>query len=98
MTNSAVPGLSQVDEFLQAPATFYADQMAQIGIGPFTTKLTFGVDKKVGAVPSPTVTVVLPTAAVLNLVTQFLTAFQSEQVRGAIKPELEKYFAAIAGK
>lgn len=82
-------------QLLQAPTTIYADQLAQLAVGPFVSKLTFGIDKAVGEIPIPNICVTLPTVALLNLANQILMVLGNQQAQEGLKNEVMAYVAAL---
>ncbi|MDF3837172.1 hypothetical protein P3W85_30075 [Cupriavidus basilensis] len=70
---------------LNSPALVYADQIAQLAIGPFVTKLTLGMDDGVpDVVPRPVVTIVMPTQALLQLADSVRAAIATPLIKTAI--------------
>lgn len=94
-TTSDLPQISATDALLEAPSTIYADQLAQLSIGPFVSKLTFGHDRKPGEIPAPVQTIVMPTPALLLLARQVMQLVNTEQVATGIRSELSAYLAAL---
>ncbi|WP_157522586.1 hypothetical protein [Mitsuaria sp. 7] len=56
-----------------APPLFYADQPAEMMLGPFTTRITFGVAENDDSdFPRPVVTLAMPTEALRSLAEDIL--------------------------
>lgn len=95
MKPSEKPEVRTDEQLIAAPITIYADQLAQLAIGPFASKLTFGVDRKQGDVPAPVVTIALPTPALLNLAKQVFQILENQGIQKALKGEIEDYVASL---
>ena len=80
---------------LESPNVVYVDQVAQIGLGPFVTKLTFGTGTVQGEIPKPVITVVMPTNAVLTMCQHIVTVIGQDETKKGLVAELERYLAAI---
>lgn len=80
---------------LVAPSSCYADQIAQIQLGAFVTKLTFGTGNVAGEIPTAVHTVIMPTAAALAMAEQILEVFRRNEGRPAITNEVESYLKVL---
>ncbi len=70
-----------MDHHGSAPVVF-ADQPAELMIGPFTSKLTLGVvDDLENEVPRPVVTLVMPTPALFQMAREILHQAASASVK-----------------
>lgn len=57
---------------------YFADQPAELLLGPFVSRLTFGAaEEDTGEFPRPVVTVAMPTIALMQLVHDLKTSFDS---------------------
>lgn len=101
-----MPGKSNImpsgTPHLAAPEMFYADQIAQMQIGPYVSKLTFGLDDGVPNVtPRPSVTVVIPTQALLQMAHTAHDIIGGDKMRDALEEQHKSFkrdIAAIPGK
>lgn len=83
---------------LNAPHVIYADQIAQVGLGPYVTKLTFGTGDVQGQLPAPIVTIVMPTTAVLTMCQHIVQVLQIDDTNKNIVAEVERYLVALKGQ
>lgn len=95
MTPSETPEVRTDETLIAAPTTIYADQLAQLAVGPFASKLTFGVDRKLGEVPTPVVTIALPTPALLSLAKQVFQILGNPNIQNNLKGEISDYIASL---
>lgn len=96
MATTPTPEYSTTHPIMYGPGTVYADSLAQLALGPFVSKLTFGVDRKIGEALTPVQTIALPTPALLALAVQVLTALQTPALRAGFKGDVDSYAASIA--
>jgi len=89
----AVPGTG--DAVMRAPEIRYADQVVQVALGPFVSKLIFGHENKRGEAPVPSLTVALPTPSVLTLYHQLGLLLGREEVRSALAPGIAAFEATL---
>ena len=62
--------------------TYFADQPAGLMVGPFVTKITFGVqDDDESDYPRPVVTIAIPTVALSELVSDLRFVFDDESFK-----------------
>jgi len=94
-TTQAPPQKSAPDELQGSVATaplFYADSLVSLALGPYVSKATLG--QQVGGVEpaafKATVTVVLPTNALLGMAKNILSLFSSPDLITRIGPEHSK--------
>lgn len=74
---------------------FYADQPASLALGPTVSRLTFGVEDA-GEYPRPTVTLAIPTVALLMLVKDLSRTLDSEEFKNDMAKGLERSAKAFA--
>ena len=77
------------DRLLKAPASTYADQVAQVAVGPFVTKLIFGMAAGAGEPPEPIHSIILPTPAARELATQILRILDSKDAKQQFGAEVQ---------
>jgi hypothetical protein len=76
---------------------FYADQPAALMLGPLVSRLTFGVEETDdGDYPRPVVTIALPTRALMQLVNDLNTEFESSSFRKHSAASLMKFAQQVA--
>ena len=80
---------------LQSPSTVYVDQIAQIAMGPFVSKLIFGAEGRAGEVPTPIQTVVMPTPALLRLYQQLGELVEDRATMRAVSQHVLKFADAL---
>jgi hypothetical protein len=73
----------------------YADQVAQIGLGPFVTKLVFGVGETAGEMPRPVHTLVMPTPALFQMCQQLLNLMAQTDANVKLTSDLKSFSAAL---
>ncbi len=83
------------DPVLQSPSTVYVDQIAQIAMGPFVSKLIFGAEGRTGEVPEPIQTIVMPTPALLRLYQQLGELIEDRATMRAISQHVVKFADAL---
>jgi hypothetical protein len=74
---------------------FYADQPASLALGPTVSRLTFGVEDS-GEYPRPIVTLAIPTVALLLLVKDLSSTFDSEDFKKDMAKGIERSAKAFA--
>ena len=74
-----------------------ADQLAQVAVGPFISKLVFGIDRKVGEVPDPVIAITMPTTALLAMAQQIISLLSQPEVQSTMRADMEKHLANLAG-
>ena len=77
-------------DLMPSPSTIYADQLAQLAMGPFVTKMVFGTGERAGTLPTPVQTIIMPTGAVLAMAQQILSGLTNEHARAVMVAEIEK--------
>lgn len=82
---SFTPGLPQI---------VYADDVATVGVGPEVSRVTFGIEAG-PAMKQATVTLVIPTRVLANLVGDLSRAFKKEDFLKKLKSDSEKLWTAI---
>ena len=95
MTSPNELPISSTDPVLSAPVTTYADQVAQIAIGPFVTKLTFGMAARPGSPPDPVYSVVMPTPQAKELAVQIMRILVSKDARQQLSSELQAWMDSL---
>jgi len=83
------------EQIVQAPTTIYADQHAQLAVGPYVSKLTFGIEQKPGEVPNPILTVVLPTPALLNLAHQIFQIMGNSEIQQGFQADIAAFITTF---
>ena len=91
------PELSTSDPIMYGPSTVYADALAQLAMGPFVSKLTFGVDRKTGETLTPVQTITMPTPALIALALQVMSVLNTPTLRATFKADIDKYLSQLTG-
>lgn len=79
----------------ELPAVIYADRIINAGFGPGVSRLTLAVEKDHGTLVV-TNTLVLPTPALLEAMTQVMSAFSdNEEVRNKMIAALDAFKAQL---
>jgi hypothetical protein len=74
----------------------YADQVVQVALGPFVSKLVFGHETRRGETPAASVTIALPTPSVLTLYHQLGLLLAREEVRSALTASITAFEATLS--
>jgi hypothetical protein len=92
------PKPTTTEPVLQSPSTVYVDQIAQIAVGPFVSKLIFGTEARSGEVPKPVQTIVMPTPALLQLHQQLGSLLEDREIMGAVSKNVLKFADALQNR
>jgi len=80
MSKKTKPGIDPHDK--NYVPMYYADQPAALMLGPFVSKLTFGVEElDDGEFPRPVVTIAMPTSSLVQLVHDLKKSFDDPAFR-----------------
>ncbi len=90
------PLAADTARILHTPNEVFADQFAQLIVGPFVSRITFGVDSTVGEPPIPVQTVVIPTPALVHLAHQVLELIAQEGVTSNIHSQLTAFMSSLS--
>lgn len=81
---------SEVSMDVSNVPTYFADQPAGLMVGPFVTKLTFGVqDDDESPYPRPVVTIAIPTVALSELVSDLRFVLDDETFKKTTAKQLD---------
>ena len=86
--------IKTTDPVLKAP-TVYADQMAQVAVGPWVTKITFGMARAPGEPPEPSHSVVIPTPAARELALNILRILENKDAKQHFGAEVQAFIDSI---
>jgi len=98
MTDAIPVGMIKTEQLVNANNFFYADQLAQLAVGPHVSKLTFGNDISFGAMPEPVVTIAIPTQSLINLIRQASDVLNDPATQSGMHAELSKYLSNFQAK
>lgn len=80
----------------QTPVSFFADQVGEINVTPFTSRLVFTNSHAGVNLPQiPVVSVSIPTIALLNLAGTIFTILSKEETNTACKTQFEGFLSAL---
>lgn len=80
---------------LLADKVLYTDGVAEASIGPLVSKITFGTDVALGQARRPEFTVVMPSAALLQLTQQLVSILQADIAQNGLTKELDQYVEVL---
>lgn len=93
-TTSVNPSVANQDKQATVAPLVYADNLSGLALGPFVSRITFGLENPPGQF-SPTLQVSMPTNALHAMAKQILDAFDSPTVKPKIDKAYETYLASF---
>ena len=101
MENEPKPPLPMIDgvSLLSAPANHYADQLVQLQVAPFVTRITVGMALgQAGSIPTPVATVTMPTDAALFMALEIIRSIKMQPARTNFAAYLKRFEDALAAQ
>lgn len=91
--------MSKVSPPEQSAPVVYADNITAIAIGPFVSKVVFGLEGSPGQNPSPSMQLTLPTNVLQAMAVHIVNAMRSSEVKEQVTKghkEFQETLAAVA--
>jgi hypothetical protein len=74
----------------RTPQVVYADQLAQVAVGPHVSKLIFGLETGIGLPPRPILTVAIPTPRLRDMLKNVQELLEQPEIKRQFLGEWEK--------
>ena len=98
MTTDITQNQTAPEALVYADKITFVDQLAQIVIGPHVSKLTFGIDTVQGVMPTPVVTIAIPTVSLIHLVQQVTELISDSTTQDGIKNQVNAYLSSLPSR
>ncbi len=80
---------------LTAPLSVYADQVAQMNLSPFVSKIVFANSAGQGEPPSPVLSIAIPTPVLISLANAILQAMKDKHTVAQINKAVDQFKADL---